>query len=499
MTQIADKGKSRVFLIAGQARPDHKPAYQSMMRAGGVSQDFGDVERIEAPDPAKWGGFITVGEIKGPTKRATTTLTGRYLADTASELLKQAKAGCLVDLQIHQGICTNPAIFNTFTKAVILERANLSNWKVDDLGALSSDEQGKVDEQADVSADAIYEVLPLTFAPAAEALIVSEVVDAVICGGVSCGDCDAENAGRDKVYCLTTVRTGSPGLPAEVLYTVDGGLNWYTSIIAALAVSDSPSAIGCLGDYLFVVGSGLAELDYTPLVDLDGTGAETWTELASQFTVTKEPQDIAVGTTVAWIVGKLGAIYKLDSDVTLGATLQTAASALTTENLTKVAALGDTVAVAVGANNVVLYTTNGETWASVTGPAAGVALTAIAVKSDKIWLVGTASGALYYTLDSGATWTLKGFAGSGAGKVWDIVFATNSVGYLAHATATPRGRVFRTCDGGYSWNLLPESGSAPVCQRVTCVAASANDVNYVVAGGLGGTAGTDGVLLIGEV
>jgi len=49
---------------------------------------------------------------------------------------------------------------------------------------------------------------------------------------------------------------------------------------------------------------------------------------------------------------------------------------------------------------------------------------------------------------------LKGFPGSGSGVVYDICFASDAVGYLAHATTTPAGRILRTYDGGYSWNIL---------------------------------------------
>lgn len=45
---------TRVFLIEGRARGDHKPSYESCLRMMGVSQSFGDIEKIENPDPYEY-------------------------------------------------------------------------------------------------------------------------------------------------------------------------------------------------------------------------------------------------------------------------------------------------------------------------------------------------------------------------------------------------------------------------------------------------------------
>jgi photosystem II stability/assembly factor-like uncharacterized protein len=112
-------------------------------------------------------------------------------------------------------------------------------------------------------------------------------------------------------------------------------------------------------------------------------------------------------------------------------------------------------------------------------------------------LVGTATGRLYYTRDGGLTWTEKAFPGSGAGVIRDIQFSTPSVGYMAHDTATPRGRILRTIDGGASWYVAPEGNTAfPTQQRLTSLAATADDANVIFAGGLA-LNGTDGIIVRG--
>ena len=91
-----------------------------------------------------------------------------------------------------------------------------------------------------------------------------------------------------------------------------------------------------------------------------------------------------------------------------------------------------------------------------------------------------------------ATVQTKGFAGAGSGQVQDIVFATPSVGFMAHSTGTA-GRVLRTIDGGFSWYVLPEgAGSIPANESVNRLAVC-DDPNILYAAGVG--SGADGILL----
>ena len=137
----AQTGNSRVFLIDGRARPDHQPLYQSSVKAGGISQGYGDIEKIEVPDPNNFDKFLEVGTIRGAKDRATVTLTGRYARDIKSELLKIANQECFVDVQINFGACTDPSAYNVFNKKIILQNATVTNWGSDDLGALESGER----------------------------------------------------------------------------------------------------------------------------------------------------------------------------------------------------------------------------------------------------------------------------------------------------------------------------------------------------------------------
>jgi hypothetical protein len=310
----------------------------------------------------------------------------------------------------------------------------------------------------------------------------------------SCGTCGIENSGTDRIYAVTLHRTASPGLRADLLYTVDGGALWNTSGITTLGLTDDPTGVACLSGYVVVIA--VDGLHMVPAGDLNTLGAEAWTAITTGLVAGKTYNAISTGRQFAYIAAEDGYVYKTDDP--LNGVEVAHAGDLTGQDLTAIHALNDSVVVAVGESNVVLYTLNGETWNAVAGPLVGVNLTAVWAFDASYWMVGTETGRLFYTLDEGASWTERRFNGSGSGKIWDIAFSNRSVGYVAHATTTPKGRILRTYNGGYSWNVLPEGiGALPGNDRVTSLAVSKFDPNIIIGGCLADD-GVDGFVMIGQ-
>jgi len=497
-------GFSRVFLIEGRARPDHVPDYQSCLKAGSVEQSFGDVEAIQCPSPDEYNQYIEIGEIQGAVERATTTLSGRYAADLASALLRMAKKRCDVDVQVHIGACSDPRDFNTFTKALIIEKARLTNWSTEDIGALGSDENAKVDESADISAREIYEVLPLTFAERCGDVVTNPVVDIVICDTPSCGGCEDESDGCQNVFALTQQTIGSPGTVADIIWSRDRYLlTCNRDNIDTLPVNQDAVALACIGDYVVVISNDSDSLHYKTKADIWASVVGGWTEVATGFAAAGSPVDIWSVGTYAFVVGDGGYVYGTE-DPAAGVTVLDAGVA-TSEDLNAVHALDENFAVAVGDNDAVIFTENQSSWATPAAtPGSAGNLLCVSVKNEDEWRVGDDTGAVFYTLDRGETWTEEGLPGSGYAAINDIAFATDSVGYIAAETSTPRGRVLRTfADGGGAgatggWVILPEgTQTLPLSDAIYAVAACKHDPNLVIAGGLADDA-SDGILMVGE-
>lgn len=473
------------------------------MRPGTLEESSGDVTKIECPHPTQADKFIEVASIQGASERPTTQLVGRFPADQASTLKEFQKLGCAFDLHINIGICKDISLVNTFVKKLILEDDKISNYALGELGTLSSDGRAEVDETADISMALWDEILPMGFAERAGTVVTNEVIDVVICDNAGCGDCEDPSDGCEKIFALTTTAGGSPSTPADIVYSIDKGATWQAVDIDTLGAAEAPSALACVGEFLVVVSNDSASLHYALLSEFVAAGTPpTWTEVTAGFVAGGEPNDIwAVEGGTAFICGDGGYVYTT-TDPTAGVTTLDAGVAVQ-DDLQAIHAISATKFVAVGNAGAIVKSENGSTVAEVTPSPVGVGVnfTSIWIKANNgnEWFIGANNGNYYYTVNNGVTFVLGSFSGSGTGVVRDIAFSTKSVGYLAHDTATPAGRIFRTYDGGKSWVLTPDQSTAtlPVNDRITALAACTEDPNFVVGVGLADNA-TDGIILVGE-
>lgn len=488
----AKSGHSRVFLIEGRARFDHKPAYQFNTKAGGLSQGFGDVEKIEIPSSVEFGKYDEVGVIRGQVDRVTMPLMSRYAADLKSQFLKLARKGCPIDVHVVFGACTDPTDYNTFTKKVVIESAYLTDYSTDEMGALGSDEDARIDETVEISGRDVYELVQVSFAQRGGDVITNEILDVTFCGTASCGDCAEESDGCQTIYAISKAAGGSPGTPADVVFSLDGGATFYAHDIDGMNVAHDPDAVACVGSYLVVVSADATAAYYALLEDITSTTDPVFASIATGLV--GAPTDIWSVGRKAFVVGESGYIYATE-DITSGFTVLDAGVA-SSENYLAVHALSEEFAVAVGANGAITRTENGTVWGAVNSPTAGN-ITAVWARSRTEWVIGTAAGTLYYTLDGGTTWTLETFPGSGSGAVESIYFGTDTVGVISHTTAAGAGRLLRTTNGGYDWVVLPEgSGILPVSDRINAAVVCPFNPDIIIGVGLDGD-GSDGYIIVG--
>ena len=227
-------------------------------------------------------------------------------------------------------------------------------------------------------------------------------------------------------------------------------------------------------------------------------GIETWTEVLTGLVTGKGPNCIWNYSPLTSFIGGLGGYIYLMKNPVDGVTVLDAGSA-TTQNLTDISGWDATKAAAVGVADSFVYTTDGYTWEAGTGPVGPTDLTAVAYRQEQeIWVGGTASGSVYVTTDFGDHWTTKALPGT-LTQIDSIVWASESVGFIAGRTVAPAAKILRTINGGYTWYVVPESASQalPVADNINDMAVCQKEVNKLFAGGLGGNA-IDGIIIKGS-
>src|SRR3990167_9356027 len=227
MTDIVLNGFLRVWTLENGAAPATVPEYQGCFKPGDVTAPFGDVTRIECPDPNNYNQFVEVASVQGAQERVTTSLMGRYPKDL-SDLLRLGRRRCRVDVHVHIGECRDPRDFNGgWEKKVVFPDGRITQYTTENFGALGSDESAQVNESADLSARELYEIVRTSFTELAGATVVREIPTIDVCDTANCGgDCGDESDGCQVVLATQIGTSTTPGTLPAVLFTQDGGLTW---------------------------------------------------------------------------------------------------------------------------------------------------------------------------------------------------------------------------------------------------------------------------------
>ena len=406
----------------------------------------GDLTPQYCPDPEHSGMFVIDGYIQGEPGAATTTLE-RPLSTVANWLLDQKCEFNALVAYLCDGV---RAISRNFQVAFVLFNARMSDSSVLAAAARQPADNNRVMTNASITyatRQAIHrmEVLIQTLTNTAASNGIAFLPEA----------CESDCApARDLC------ETGFMGLDgtqynSEVKYTLTGGSLWTQTATDPFLYDGGDSGKPLLieladGEYRVIIPRISTAVGEAAEVAYSDDGGVTWT-------------NVYVGAYAGQVITKLfmyqGTIWASASDgyiyvsTDLGESWTAQESGVETlQTLRDIVMYTSDVGYCVGDNNEFLYTLNGGTdWATRVGPAALTNLLSVAVNSDGYVFVGAADGILYYSVDGGENWlTRRDF---GAGSVDWIAFDRTHryFGGLIHNTAAPVGTLYRSFDGGASW------------------------------------------------
>jgi hypothetical protein len=358
-------------------------------------------------------------------------------------------------------------------------------------------------DDVEFSFSAIYDIGGLSFREVAEAAVEREVVDVAFAPGVACSSCGTPSDGTTRLYALTASSgSGSPGTPAEVVWTVDG-TTFNNVNITGLSGTVTPTGIDIVGNFVVVIDTVNNGYWYSEINRW--TGAPTsWAFVSAGFVGGRPPTDIFVaGPNEVYFSARGGYVYR-SRNIPFGVTPIHSGSA-TTANLTRIDGFGSTL-VAVGESGTILRSMDrGSTWTTTFSPTSGT-LTTVQVLDQFLYWIGSGTGGVWWTGQGGQSWNLLTLPSIQA--VDDILFATDEVGYLlARAPNLTTARLWTTFNGGADWSASNIEGNPrilnfPTFSRGTRLAAprgvpEVTAANYLAVGGLSAV-GVDGRLYIGS-
>lgn len=512
--QVWTKQHRRSYLQFGGARPDKAVKFSGLgaqrTRVEGISMPDGGggINPIWMPNPRRAGRYQLAGSTQEPPDLPEGTVI--FAEELGGSIPRQfARLGC-INLYEVGSPCADLSNFLTGWQGYLIVHENGRPNANKDLGnrtAYDSDEM--LETTIAMTFDDIYGLGELFFGETATTQVDREVMDATYGPTTVCDDCDPD-LDTQRIYTVTrSSGSASPGLPAEIQYTVNGGGVWSEKAIDGIGATEDPVAMKVVGNMLVVLtrtaGGATTGGYYWATINAKTGVPGTFTKVVFGFVAGKQPNDFWASHSGAIFFAADGGYIYRSSNIQAGVEVLSAGVA-TTNNLLRIKALGDTI-VAVGQASTVIRSLNaGATFATtVDSTPSDIALdiTAVEVMSkDHYWIGTSNSGRLIYTLNGGETWAESSFGGQGSGDIRDILFITPSVGYVAYNTTAPAAKIYTTWNGGADWTSeAPRIAPLPTADYIRRLAApiesdSTRACNNLVAVGLAGN-GTDGVVLLG--
>lgn len=501
LDEVITQGMVRGFIQLGGPSPLNNADYY------GISQQYffvsgielanqGDISPINMPSPYRRRQWDRVGREASPPDLSAYSLSIYPKHGTVPRAL--GRFGCPLNTYLTVGPCKDPSAFDTGWSdfMFILSQGEVAgNQSAGDFFVMDGD--AALGIEVPVKNNDSYAVGQLNFGEEAGTEIDSEVIDVVY--GVP-NDCQVCDNGEKRIYAITTTRGGSPNSFPEVIYSLDGGLTWSQATITGLGGTATPVAIDIVGSYLVVLVSSTDSYFYVALDDDTGAPGATWTQVTTGFVGAGTPNDMYVkGPSEVYFCGDAGYIYK-STNITAGVTVLDAGS-VTTNDLRRIHGASEYIVTVGESGTIVISRNRGITWATATTSPSSATFNALWVVEPKVFWVGTSGGLVYYTDKDAKTAFSAITIGPSLTQIQDIYFATDEVGYVLATVSGPDAQVWRTFNGGLTWNnATPGITGLPTFDRGNRIASPRSDVftsaNHATIAGLAGN-GTDGVLLVG--
>jgi hypothetical protein len=475
MPEYFNQNEANLFIQVNG--PNTAPVPLGCHDMGDIAAPQGDITTRYCPDPSAPGKWTPVQSIKSMAGRITFNMTAAL--GSVRDYLEHIN--CPAPVYVNFSKCGRKDLFSNYDRGMVLEWGDITNKGMSSPASREGTEP--VSNTFDFSAEKWehYFNLALSAQTTPSVFGLNDICFATDfrCPRSGCG------APQDTCTVGFKVAKRTGAVAAFVYYTLNGGATWTVCTAQPFAVSVDIGACVCFPmsrDVTRVLVSQCTTDATHPKVAYSDDLGVTWTvvDVGTVDTMFIPFHALhAISSRYIWAGISNGSIYFSDD----GGVTWTAQGSTMAVDITDIHFADVNFGAFCGETNHLYVTINGgDTWTEVNGPVAKAAITINACwifDRYRYW-IAYADGTLYYTVDGGTTWAARGFGWTTATTAFNptaMSWYDEYCGYmtgLSTKTAALWGTVYRTIDGGFTWEYW---------ESATALAAAATGFNSVWACG----------------
>lgn len=430
--------------------PNTKPVYLGQHSVGDLTEPLGDETITYKPDPAASGRYVPKNSYTGQPGSVTVTIE-TDMRKTADYL--EGLANCVVPVYFHKVLCGRRDVFSNFDRTFAM-MARVTQRTIGNFISKSATDENETTQSFALASKALLRFFNLQASRVS--IAETEDVTGITIGGEErcAGACGAASKLTDTMFAATKALTGSATNKANVLKSLNSA--------AWTATSSDPFTGGedIQGIVSFKVGKTTTRvLVARGTTDVAAPAEVAYSDDAGVTWFTKN-----VGSTNGEYVSNGHALFALDQyHIWLGTdggriyfsndggitwTVQENATISATD-VVGISFYDTDIGFAVYTGGEVAKTSDGSSstasWTATTVSGSTAAMDIATISQYSVWVAGT--DGLFYTSDAGSTW-----ASRASYAVAAVDFYSELMG-VAVGSATS-GLIYYTVNGGYDWTTL---------------------------------------------